>query len=252
MRILLLLLIAISAWGRHFSMQVPKREEPLELKTSIIIPCTANHFQHIGLLLEKYAQQTHLPDEVVISLSQVEWLLEETISAVETFPWPFRVKILRHTGKRSAGMNRNLACTVASGDLFLCQDADDLPHPQRVEIVKFLFERYVIDHLIHAWVEEGEEWPAIPAKEALKLRYFKHYDDIDIVYRAGSSVRFHNGNVCLLSFVAKERQWEDVLAYDKDKQFNRGVYETFKNHAVTTCPLIAYRNRFSAYDARNQ
>lgn len=252
MRIVFLLLISCAIWGRHFSVNVPKREEPLELKTSVIIPCTANHFQHIGLLLERYAEQTQVPDEVVISLSQVELLAEEVVAAVEMGAWPFRVQILRHIGKRSAGMNRNLACKIASGDLFLCQDADDLPHPQRVEIVKFFFERYEIDHLIHAWVEEGEGWPEIPAKEALKLRYFKHYDDIGIVYQAGAAVRFHNGNVCLLAFVAKERQWEDVLAYDKDRQFNRGVYETFKNHAVTTYPLVAYRNRFSAYDARNQ
>ena len=123
---------------------IVKREFTEPLKTSIIIPCAGAHFQHLNVLLQSYEHQTCLPDEVVISLSSTEELNISEIDTMENNAWPFKIKILRTFGKQSAGLNRNIASSHATGDIFIYQDADDIPHPQRVEIVKFLFENYFI------------------------------------------------------------------------------------------------------------
>ncbi len=106
------------------------------LKTSIIIPCHPRHACHLYDLISLYEEQTVLPDEIVISLSQSNQVSEEIIHNIESTPWAFSVKLLKSDKKLYAGQNRNRACDKAAGDIFICQDADDLPHPQRVEIIQ--------------------------------------------------------------------------------------------------------------------
>lgn len=220
------------------------------LSTTVIIPCVASHFHYLEPLLQKYAEQTKLPDEVVIALSQVECLEAGAIVALESGPWPFAVKILQCIGRRSAGVNRNLACEQASGELFLCQDADDLPHPQRVEVVKHLFLRHHLQHLIHGWLSEGDPLPVFQV-DLLPLNKFHSFDDITRFYSletARARFRPHYGNICLLAEVAKRVKWEDSLEFDRDVAFNQKVYASvFKHLGVTPLPLVVYRQYLSAY-----
>ena len=76
----------------------------------------------------------------MISLSQVENLNEQDLTALESAPWPFRVQIIRRQGVFMEGANRTTAAQHCSGEVILCVDADDIPHPQRVEAVLQLFE----------------------------------------------------------------------------------------------------------------
>lgn len=39
--------------------------------------------------------------------------------------------------------------------MFIYQDADDIPHPQRIEIIKRFFENHDIVHLNHFWIPSG-------------------------------------------------------------------------------------------------
>jgi hypothetical protein len=48
-----------------------------------------------------------------------------------------------------------MAEELCLGDIILYQDADDLPHPQRVEIVKQYFETHDIVHLTHSYAFLG-------------------------------------------------------------------------------------------------
>lgn len=225
---------------------IAKRDVPKEMTTSVIIPCSAQHFQFIHELLQCYQQQTCLPDEVIISLSQIERLNVEDIDAEDRCVWSFPVKIYRYEGRRSAGVNRNFACTVASGDLLIFQDADDIPHPQRVEIVKYLFENYEINHLMHGWLQESEMFLPYD-KDMIRLYTVGRYDQMESeqVFR---EMRIHNGNICLLRELTGQVLWDDALINDHDVKFNREWYDLFKNNVVIPCDLIIYRWRHSAFN----
>ena len=230
--------LALSALGFCATVSVEKRFQPQAMTFSVVIPCSGVHFQHLEPLLQEYAHQTRLPDDVVVALSLVETLRKEEISALESYPWPFRFLLLKHEGKRSAGMNRNVACTRATGDVILCQDADDLPHPQRVEIVKYLFENYEIEHLMHEWVGPGQDFPLYAPEEILPER-FKKYDDI--------TWEVHNGNVSLLRSLTRNTHWDDVFFCDHDTHFNRWIYRRCKNTAVIHSKLVMYRRYLSSF-----
>jgi glycosyltransferase involved in cell wall biosynthesis len=128
----LIFFICVIVWGQT--------QELTALSSSIAVPCYHKHFKYLSTLLVSLTQQTHLPDEVVISLSQVENLAKEEIDALENGPWPFHVAIIRRTGIFMEGANRTTAARHCSSDIILCIDADDIPHPQRIEAVLQLFE----------------------------------------------------------------------------------------------------------------
>ena len=129
--------------------KLQRRINKLSLKTSVIIPCHYLHFEHLFELLQAHCNQSVLPDEVVISLSGAKLINDEDIQYIKNFYWPFALQIICSDERKVAGENRNIACEAAVGDLIICIDADDLPHPQRTEIIKKIFENVDIEFLIH-------------------------------------------------------------------------------------------------------
>lgn len=223
-----------------------KREIPESLTVSVIIPCSGYHFQHLNTLLDIYQHQTCLPDEVVISLSSMEELDPLEIDALETHPWPFPVKIYKAYGKQSAGLNRNIAASRSTGDILVLQDADDLPHPQRVEIAKFVFENYFVDHLIHMFTSSQNKALRTYDKNLVPFITFESFNAFN---NSPSFHTFHNGNICCSRRVVETFSWEDVksLEYDLDIEFNRNVYQKFPNTAIVPWPLVTYRRELSTF-----
>jgi cellulose synthase/poly-beta-1,6-N-acetylglucosamine synthase-like glycosyltransferase len=107
---------------------------------SVIIPCYWRHFQYVEGLLTSICEQTVLPNEVVISLSQAELLPSSLIDDLEARRWPFELRILRRNGYCSAGNNRSAAARACRGAIVSSIDADDVPHRQRLEAVRKAFQ----------------------------------------------------------------------------------------------------------------
>ena len=216
-----------------------KRDHIIPLKTSVIIPCCKKHFKYLPDLLLKYAEQTSLPDEIVVSLSAVGNLKKEEINALENSEFPFDLIIIRHEGNLVAGENRNSTCKQVNGDIILCQDADDLPHPQRVEIVKYFFERYEIDHMMHAFIFPYQDISLTYNIESLHLiPCITHAQAIAIA-------TMHNGNACMTKEVAQTLKWDSERG--QDVRFNEKVYNRFKHNVVIKEPLLIYRRLFSSW-----
>ncbi|MDE3045946.1 MAG: glycosyltransferase family 2 protein [Verrucomicrobiota bacterium] len=226
--------------------EIAKRQVSQKMTTSVIIPCSAQHFEFIHNLLDCYEQQTTLPDEVIICVSQIERLNQTEIDVEESCHRIFPVKWYRYHRRRSAGINRNFACTIAKGDLLIFQDADDLPHPQRVEIIKYFFENYEINHLMHGWLQESEMFEPYD-KEAIPFYSVEMYDELERV-EFFRNMRIHNGNLALLRELTGQVVWDDALICDHDVKFNREWYGEYKSNVVIPCNLITYRWRFSAFN----
>src|SRR5690242_6313855 len=73
-----------------------KRPEPMHMKTSIIVPCHFKHFILVPGLLENLKNQTVMPDEVIISITEQHFQMVEKddLSKVKEINWPFDVKIV--------------------------------------------------------------------------------------------------------------------------------------------------------------
>lgn len=211
--------------------------ETTHLKTSIIIPCHPRHACHLCELISLYEEQTVLPDEIVISLSESNQVSEEIIHTIESTPWAFPVKLLKSDKKLYAGQNRNRACDKASGDIFICQDADDLPHSQRVEIIRYFFEIYKPDFIMHEYKPlKIDEIPLYALHEDLsQIKFMRPQSHRQIV-----RMPVTNGNIAIAQHVFRKHQWS-AEKNGQDVLYCRELFKLFAKRYILQTPLLIYR-----------
>jgi cellulose synthase/poly-beta-1,6-N-acetylglucosamine synthase-like glycosyltransferase len=200
------------------------------LKTSVIIPCYYKHFMYIFELVSDYCQQTIIPDEIVISLSEAHLVDKSEIEKLRNYNWPFKVILLTTEKKLYAGENRNIAAENCFGDIIICQDADDKPHPQRIEIIKSIFSNHKVDHLMHGY-----------SKVESDLNYFYQEN----MTALGNKYRLTPGNVAIKKEVFAKIKWTN-LPRGEDCKFNKDVKKAGFKTVKLFLPLLFYRQNLSS------
>lgn len=201
-----------------------------DFKTSLIIPCYHGHFDFLTPLLECYALQTSLPDEVVISLSEADRVDSEKLQAFCKKKWPFPVRLIKSNKHYFAGENRNIAALASKGELIVCQDADDLPHRRRLEVIKWFYNETHFDHLMHSWMKFDEELQDISIDDI--PHYFPEF-------HIHVHTKVHHGNCAIARRVLNRVRWGDRWK-TQDVIFCRSVYMRFPRKVVLEVPLIYY------------
>ncbi len=220
---------------------VPKNEAieiiQKDLKVSVIIPCHYGHAKHLYALLRILENQTLLPDEVVISLSESHKVLPIIFDMLQQEKWSFPIVLVTSEEQLYAGQNRNRACEHAMGDVFICQDADDIPHPQRVEIIKYIFQRYDPDHLMHQYVFQYYG-------ASISFQYHTTLDRAVLFNpkkrKDAWKMGFTNGNVAINRRVFNTIKWGNNRR-GQDTIFNNEVYAHFEKPVALKIPLLVYR-----------
>ena len=128
------------------------------MKTSLVIPATNGNFNYLQCILSHYRDGTVKPDQVVISLSNAHLVKKKKIEELEKkFENIFQnLKIVQHDKVMVQGPNRDAASMAADHDIIISNDGDDIPHPQRIEVIKYFFENYDIMHLNHSYQTRNE------------------------------------------------------------------------------------------------
>jgi hypothetical protein len=224
---------------------------------SLIIPCHYKHAPHLYPLLKAYEKQTVLPDEVVIALSECDKVDASLLGELRETPWKFPVIIITSATQKFAGENRNLACAQAQGDIFVLQDADDLPHPQRLEIIRYFFTTYDVDHLMHQFISmptEHRRYFFLPYADMGAIPHFwpthfaeAHLNFIPVGDHAMGG--YTHGNTALRRHVFNSVQW-NANRSGQDYDFNQSVYAQFKKVIVLKVPLVVYRHYLSLTTVR--
>ncbi len=215
-----------------------KREIPLSLSVSLIVPCHSRHLDLLKSLLFYYERaSSSRPDEVVVSLSGVALIDPLIIKKIESYPWRFALKILQHKEELSAAENRNCAANASRGDLLICQDADDLPHRQRIQIIKQLFETYQIDLLLHRFSFDEAPSQIRFDQAAQQTERIKSLDHVEYLAQ---------GVPAFTREVFQRIQWERRDSGDEDCLFNYTAFDLFKNTVFCSVPLYFYRPQLSA------
>ncbi len=215
---------------------------------SIIIPCHPAHFPLLEELLTAYATQSVVPQEIVVSLSECEKIAPALRMALEQHSWPFTFRLLCHKQKYPAATNRKLAVAGSRGDLLLFQDADDLPHPRRVEIVKYIFEHQPVHHLVHSFVPDGGGFADYSTDQIPLVRSAAHLFFEGLRQNDGSTIPLHHGNVCMTRIVAARGQWRATYDQGEDVHFNIAALAQFQQTSyITPLRLILFRTHLSYF-----
>jgi glycosyltransferase involved in cell wall biosynthesis len=120
------------------------------MRIGVAIPCYKYHIPQLKRCLDSIANQTILPDDVVVSCSSTEE------GEIPVFNYPFSLRILTTPERKNAAENRNRAGVELTTDIVSFFDADDVMHPQRIEMIRKAFhEDLSCDIILHGyWMNE--------------------------------------------------------------------------------------------------
>lgn len=139
------------------------------MKISIIIPCVDKHLSLVEKLLETMKLYTRKPEEVIVSVSPkfLNLNLEQEKNRIESKYE--NVTILVQKTITNTSVNSNKCIEKTTGDIVILCPADDVMHPQKLEIMEKLFTRYRETKLIlHRF--------KIKSERDYSLEDFKHID----------------------------------------------------------------------------
>lgn len=120
------------------------------MEISLFIPTIPNHIQFLDEILFIYLNKsTIVPNEIIVSVSNYKTIPPELLlPIIDKYQ---NVKFILHDKIMLAGPNRQVSKDFCNGDIIVYHDSDDLPHIQRIEIIKHFFDNYDILHLNHSY-----------------------------------------------------------------------------------------------------
>ena len=215
----------------------------------MIIPSTLAHARHLPEVLGTLAKQTLPPDEVSISISECPSPRAVDVNTLRRAAGA-RTKIIVQTDPRIAfaGKNRNRAADRSTGDLLIYQDADDLPHPQRIEILAHLFGRFHVDHVLHHYEYASSPsarstWSShrFAIRDAPTKAYYEPYPNV------GYAHPFHNGNNATSRALLAIVRWPEGLRRGQDTAYNKACGRSALRGTMARLPwpLVTYRQFLS-------
>ena len=184
---------------------------------TVVIPCFINHLSKLINLLESLELQTRPPNEVIVSCSSTNdfIFLKEYI---------FPVKLYIHKDKKNAAENRNIAASKISEntDIICFFDADDIMHPQRIEVLEYIFNNG-IDIVLHNFSISTVNLNAF-------MNNRKNIEDYNIIYDnlipapsgcATHKIIYENMGIIHHSQVSIKRELFDIVKFKEEDQYRR-------------------------------
>jgi len=121
------------------------------MKIGVAIPSYIGHIDPLFKLLDSIQNQTIIPNKVVVSCSSTKKSDFEFQCYFEKLQqYTFSLEIITSEEKKNAAQNRNIAASKLSDmDYITFIDADDIMHPQRIEILLKAFQEHDSDIILH-------------------------------------------------------------------------------------------------------
>jgi len=220
------------------------------MKTTIAIPCIHYHIHFLERTLKGIVSGTELPDKVVIVISYVttQGQRKQIQKLRNKFGKRLNLTIIEVRQFLLHSEARNYLIKYLDPGLILFHDADDVQHPQRLEIVKYFFNKHDIVHLCHGWKKMGRALPN--TIDINKIKVFTCQNIIDGYNQFGWKPRAfgalfmttHSGACCIKREVLEEFSWEGV-APGEDSRFCFRVLKKFKKTILIDVPLYSYSLR---------
>ena len=120
------------------------------------------------------------------------------------------------------------------GDIFICQDADDFPHPQRVEVVRYFFEKLELDHLQHL-CDQREKWEMLKDFDQITYIYPEKIEDSWWLLPG-----YCQGVPCISRSLFERLKLSDKR-FGEDNEFNKNAYAITSKRILVPRVLYQYR-----------
>lgn len=131
---------------------------PSSMSITICVPCIPRDVDVLEhQLIPSMVNQTILPTQVIIALSETSNDVAGGLERRWSSMLPnVEVRVSSTTEKQTPGQNRNRAAEMAAGDIITYIDADDMMHPQRLEVVSSVLQRTHAYCVLHGFTMTDE------------------------------------------------------------------------------------------------
>lgn len=115
---------------------------------SLIIPCYPPHIKYLPQLLDNIKKSLLQPNEIIVACSEID---HQSKIQIQQIIGTSQLKIILTITdqKQTPGENRNRGANLASCEYLIFQDADDLFHYQRLQIFKYIIDKYHPNLIFH-------------------------------------------------------------------------------------------------------
>ena len=217
-----------------------------EKTISLCIPCIPKHVKFLSDLSKNINEQTIQPDEIVIAISNSTNEIEKNIKNI--FKNLNTKLVITGVSKTAyAGENRNRAVEYSSSDIISFIDADDLMHPQRIEILKYHFNKSNCLAILHKYTQK-DIWNNINKKNTnLDSDILKKYhkDKTKIFLKIDHMT---HGHITVKKKVFDKIKQETRNTRKEDSQFVRDLMNNFDQNKIYFLneSLSKYRQELSS------
>ena len=125
---------------------------------SLCITCYDGDYHLLDTLLNECKKQTTPPNEIIISSSGLK---DESLLGINTIKIQGEdvpVISVNFLERHSEGKARNEGGAKSKMDIIQFFDVDDVPHPQRIEITKRVFDGGECDALVHSYQTNNKKF----------------------------------------------------------------------------------------------
>ena len=113
------------------------RKTRMDLNISFCIICYDKDVHFLPRILQELQKQTVSPDEIVVLASGIKDKKQLNDMRLDICS---SVKIHTLEDRALPNKARNAVASLAEGDVICLSDVDDIPHPQKIELVKKYFK----------------------------------------------------------------------------------------------------------------
>jgi len=184
------------------------------MSIGIAIPTYKGHIEFLPRLLDSIAESTVLPNEVSVSVSEVDDIPEVLLKE-----YPFILNVAINKNRRNPAQNTNTALRMLNTDILSIIGSDDMVHPQRNEFILKAFDNPKVNVVVHNILQSD-----VVDKDFFDIRY----NDIDLlvdyidtvtinsihpISSMDDTIGFHN------AMVSFKREIFDKFKYNENKSF---------------------------------
>jgi glycosyltransferase involved in cell wall biosynthesis len=121
------------------------------MKLSFCITCYDGDYFLLDKLFSALEKQTQAPDELIVYSSGFDDELYFKTEYLQIAGKNIDIKYINSLERTIQSIARNICASFASGDIVVFFDIDDIPHFQKIEITKTLFDSHNPDFIVHSY-----------------------------------------------------------------------------------------------------
>jgi glycosyltransferase involved in cell wall biosynthesis len=195
-------------------------------KVSLCITCWSGDIHMLPELISNIKKQTVQPDEIIVVGNNITEI--NTEDGIITYAEPTR---------RSVSFSRNKAAELSNGDILIFHDVDDVPHVQKIELIKKAFENDEVDVFVHGFLIGSMypfKYPELKMSKITEMQFPRPY------LKAPREDVSH-GHVSIKKEILDKIKYDEEVTFGEDAEFCKRLFLARYNIYYGDHKLINYR-----------